>query len=187
MDHAPDETGGLRLNCPACGHGLTPVTSDAITVDACVGGCGGLWFDQFELKKVDEAHEATGEALLDIARDSGREVDREKRHACPKCPDVVMRRYFSSAKRQVAVDECPNCGGVWLDDGELAAIRAEFATQADRERSNEAHVDQLMKEVTFKASAERDAKIERSQRFARMFRFLYPSYYIPGKQDWGAF
>lgn len=173
--------------CPACGHGLTPVTSEGITLDACEGGCGGLWFDQFELKKVDEAHEAAGEAFLAISKQPGRVADREKRHSCPKCPDIVMRRYFSSAKRQVAVDECPNCGGVWLDDGELAAIREEFATQADRERTNAAYVDQQVKEAAFAASLERDAKLERSQRFARMFRFLYPSYYIPGKQDWGTF
>ena len=175
------------MNCPACGHGLSPVTSDGITVDACVGGCGGIWFDAFELKKVDEAHEAAGEALLTIARQPGRAVDREKRHACPKCPDVVMRRYFSSAKRQVAVDECPGCGGVWLDEGELAAIRTEFASQAEREQSHEAYVDRVMAEASFQASLERDAKAERTQRFARMFRFLYPSYYVPGKQDWGTF
>lgn len=175
------------MNCPACEHVLSPVVAGDITVDACVGGCGGLWFDAFELQKVDEAHEAAGEALLAIAHDPERPVDREKRHACPKCPDIVMRRYFSSVKREVAVDECASCGGVWLDEGELAAIRAEFATQADRERSNDAYLAQKLQEATIEASAERDAKLERTHRFARMFRFLYPSFYIPGKQDWGTF
>lgn len=175
------------MNCPACDHGLTPVTSDGITVDACVGGCGGLFFDAFELKKVDEAHEAAGEALLSISRQAGREVNREKRHACPKCPDIVMRRYYSSAKRQVSVDECPGCGGVWLDEGELSAIRGEFASQAERERSNDAYVDRMVLEATVKASTERDATLDRAQRFASMFRYLCPSYYVPGKQEWGAF
>jgi Zn-finger nucleic acid-binding protein len=177
----------LFVNCPACGHGLTPVTRDGITVDACAEGCGGLWFDQFELKKVDEAHEASGEALLDIARQPGKTVDREKRYGCPKCPDIVMRRYYSSAKRQVSVDECPNCAGVWLDEGELAAIRKEFASQVERERTNEVFVEDMMKEAMVKAATERNAQAERDQRFARMFRFLYPSYYMPGKQEWGTF
>lgn len=175
------------MNCPACGHALSPLTTETITVDACVGGCGGLWFDAFELKKVDEAHEAAGEALLQIPRRSDRVVDREKRYSCPKCPDIVMRRYYSSVKRQVAVDECPNCAGVWLDDGELAAIRAEFATQSEREASNAAYMEGVMAETTAQATKEREALKERTDRFSRMFRFLYPSYYLPGKQDWGTF
>ena len=30
-------------------------------------------------------------------------------------------------------------------------------------------------------------KLEKAQRIARVFRFICPSYYIPGKQSWGAF
>lgn len=175
------------MNCPACGHGLSPVTSDGITVDACEGGCGGLFFDAFELAKVDEAHEAAGEALLSIPRQADRILDREKRYSCPKCPDLVMRRYFSSAKREVSVDECPGCGGVWLDDGELAAIRTEFASQVDRERHHAAYMDRVVLEATLEASRDREAKSDRAQRFARVFRYLCPSFYLPGKQEWGAF
>ena len=65
-----------------------------------------------------------------------------------------------SAKRQVVVDECPNCGGHWLNPGELRTIRTEYASEEDRERA---------------------------QRVAHLFRFISPSYYIPGKQDWGSF
>jgi uncharacterized protein len=36
-----------------------------------------------------------------------------------------LHRHFFSAKRHVQVDQCPNCGGYWLDSGELADIRAE--------------------------------------------------------------
>ena len=31
-----------------------------------------------------------------------------------------------SAKRRVEVDECPGCGGCWLDAGELEKIREEL-------------------------------------------------------------
>ena len=41
-----------------------------ITVDACVGGCGGIWSDRYELMRVDESHdESAGEKLLHIERD----------------------------------------------------------------------------------------------------------------------
>jgi uncharacterized protein len=45
------------------------MTVGSVTVDACRGGCGGLWFDRYELMKVDEADESAGEELLDIERD----------------------------------------------------------------------------------------------------------------------
>jgi Zn-finger nucleic acid-binding protein len=41
-----------------------------------------------------------------------------------------LHRHFFSAKRRVEVDQCPNCGGYWLDAGELNQIRAEKAETA---------------------------------------------------------
>jgi Zn-finger nucleic acid-binding protein len=34
----------------------------------------------------------------------------------------MLRRRFSAAV-SVLIDECPHCGGVWLDSDELAQIR----------------------------------------------------------------
>jgi len=34
---------------------------------------------------------------------------------------------------------------------------------------------------------EREANAERAKRIANMFKYLCPSYYLPGKQKWGAF
>jgi hypothetical protein len=31
------------------------------------------------------------------------------------------------------------------------------------------------------------AKLDKARKIANMFRFVCPSYYIPDKQDWGAF
>ena len=38
-----------------------------------------------------------------------------------------------------------------------------------------------------KEAAASQAELAKAQRFAHAFRFICPSYYIPGKQDWGAF
>jgi Zn-finger nucleic acid-binding protein len=84
------------------------------------------------LKKVDEPTEIEGEALLDIRFNPDRPVDHQRRRNCPKCDGVVLLRHFFSQQRQVLIDTCPNCGGVWLDQGELAAIRREAATREDR-------------------------------------------------------
>ena len=75
------------MKCPACGNELKAVGVGDITVDVCENGCGGIWFDQFELQKVDEAHESAGEKLLHIKRDSGASVDPNARLNCPKCDE----------------------------------------------------------------------------------------------------
>ena len=98
----------------------------SVTVDVCDGGCGGLWFDQFELQKVDEPHETAGEILLHVHQSHGVAVDYTRRRHCPKCPALVMMRRYFSPQRLVEVDECPGCGGLWLDAQELGRIRREL-------------------------------------------------------------
>jgi Zn-finger nucleic acid-binding protein len=101
-----------------------------MVVDACQGGCGGIWFDAFELQRVDGQNDL-GEPLLEIRRDERVVVDASRKRECPRCPAIKLHRHFFSAKRRVQVDQCPNCGGYWLDAGELAQIRAE-TSQAER-------------------------------------------------------
>jgi Zn-finger nucleic acid-binding protein len=101
------------------------MVAGGVVLDVCSGGCGGIWFDAFELRKVEAAQEITGDIEIRIPRDSAVAVDFDKRRGCPKCPEVVLMRHYYSKKRGVVVDECPNCGGFWLDAGELEQVRAE--------------------------------------------------------------
>jgi len=114
------------MKCPACFNELTQLLVGSLTTDACQDGCGGIWFDAFELQKVDEQHEP-GDPLMHIRRDESIRVESTRKRECPRCAGVKLHRHFFSARRQVQVDECPNCGGYWLDAGELAQIRAERA------------------------------------------------------------
>jgi Zn-finger nucleic acid-binding protein len=175
------------VDCPVCANVLTTMTVGRITVDACEGGCGGIWFDRYELMRVDEGDESAGESLLEIERDPSLQVDLSKRLYCPKCPEVVMMRHFFSAKRQVVVDECPNCGGHWLDPGELRTIRTEYASDEERERAAAEYFSEVFGPELAVAHAKTEEDLARARRIAHTFRFICPSYYIPGKQDWGAF
>jgi Zn-finger nucleic acid-binding protein len=113
------------MKCPACFNELTQTQVGSLVVDVCQRGCGGIWFDVFELERVDEEGEVAGEPLLHINRDERIVVDPSRKRDCPRCAEVRLHRHFFSAKRRVEVDQCPNCGGYWLDAGELAEIRAE--------------------------------------------------------------
>ncbi len=125
------------MKCPACFNELTPFQVGDLTVDVCQGGCGGIWFDAFELQQVDEEQETAGEPLLNIQRDERLIVDKTRRRECPRCEGVKLHRHFYSAKRRVEVDECPGCGGYWLDAGELASIREEKAQAASADEARQ--------------------------------------------------
>ena len=118
------------MKCPACFNRLSQLQVGNVAVDACQNGCGGIWFDAFELQRVDEQSEAAGEHLLEIKRDPKVVVDTKRKRECPRCEGIKLQRHFFSAKRKIEVDQCPNCGGYWLDAGELASIRSEKADTA---------------------------------------------------------
>jgi uncharacterized protein len=120
------------MKCPACYNALTEMQVGSLVVDACQGGCGGIWFDGFELQRVDDHVEVAGETLLGIQRDEAVVVDTSRKRECPRCAGVKLHRHFFNARRRVEVDQCPNCNGYWLDAGELAAIREERARAQSR-------------------------------------------------------
>lgn len=175
------------MNCPACGRELVEMAAGDVTVDVCRGGCGGVWFDNFELQKVDNQSESAGEVLLDVERDENVAVDHSARKKCPKCDGQVMMRHFSGVKKEVEVDECPGCGGFWLDFGELAKIRSQFATDAEKDQATEVYFAEAFGEELDKMAAESQEMLNKATAFALMFRHICPSYHIPGDQKWGAF
>ncbi len=175
------------MNCPACQHKLDERTVDGVTVDVCDGGCGGIWFDNYEIKKFDEPHESGGQDLLEVEKDPSIHVDHTQRRQCPKCDDIVMMRHFSSVKHEVEVDECPGCGGVWLDHGELGHLRTQYDTEEERKAAAKTYFNDVFGSQLDAIQEESQAALARSQRIAKLFRFLCPSNYISGDQSWGAF
>jgi len=159
-----------------------------LTVDVCDGGCGGIWFDRFELKKVDEQAEAAGDELLDVRRDPGVLVDPAEGYRCPSCTDgVVLMRHFWSVRHAVTIDECPACAGFFLDAGELGSIRREFETESDRHAAADAYFKEVVDPLLDHERAESGAGLRHAQAFAHAFRFISPSWYIAGKQVGAAF
>jgi Zn-finger nucleic acid-binding protein len=174
------------MQCPACENPLTQMEAGGVTVDICKGGCGGIWFDNYEFKKFDEPHESEGEILLEIDHKPGI-YDTESRHNCPKCSDITLSRHFMSVKRKVEIDECPQCGGIWLDAGELGQIRNLFNTEEERIEAAENYFTDVFDSDLLKVRQESEEKAAQAKRIANMFKFITPSYYIPGKQPGGAF
>ena len=180
--------GGAMMKCPACETVLSQVTQSGVTVDVCDAGCGGTWFDQSELEKFDESHESAGEALLDLRpKKPVPAANRTAKRPCPKCSGIVMTRHYFTIREDIEIDECAACGGIWLDAGELAAIRNEFTTEAERKQAADQYFAKLFGQQLAEQAAKTQTEVARAQKFARVLRFICPSYWIPGKQTWGAF
>jgi Zn-finger nucleic acid-binding protein len=114
---------GQALNCPRTGTPLTRVRVGGVETDCCED-CGGLWLDRFELAKFEGAANPFGEALAaHLAQFPGALIDPTARLRCPRHRDVVLLRRMHSRAVPVEIDECPECGGVWLDAAELDQIR----------------------------------------------------------------
>ncbi len=160
------------MKCPACGNVLQGMTVEDVSVDVCRGGCGGIWFDNHELRKFDEPHETGGEALLDVERNENIRLDFHKRWLCPKCSKGVLTRRFFNDKRHVEIDECPNCAGVWLDYGELGKIRHLPGSPEEREKAAQEYFQEVLG-LGFAGPAGFGAPAA-TRRVARVFRFLSP-------------
>jgi uncharacterized protein len=114
------------MDCPACGRALQERAVGSVVVDACHGGCGGLWFDWRELGQVERPGSPGRDALLNVPIGTAAPQPAGRRH-CPRCRRVVLVRRFYSVRRQVQLDECPTCGGIFLDAGELLRIQDELS------------------------------------------------------------
>jgi Zn-finger nucleic acid-binding protein len=138
------------MDCPACDAQLSEISIDGTSFDVCTEGCGGIWFDWFELQKVDEAHEQTGAALLAIPVHRSRSIDPERLRSCPRCDNTRLHRHFHGVNRQTEVDECPGCGGFWLDGGELERIRNEYGSDAERRQAADRYFETVLRQAVLR-------------------------------------
>ncbi len=175
------------MQCPACGDQLVTTTIEGIELDICKNGCAGIWFDNYELEKMDEKHESVGEHLLQLKKAPNINIDYSQTRMCPKCENRKMLKHFVSSNMEIEVDECPECGGFWLDPGELGQIREQFETDADRNNATTEYFKEVFKDDLKQEQAETQETLKHIHKITNMFRFICPSYYIPGKQKWGAF
>ncbi len=106
--------------CPGCGGQLRQVAIGPATIDGC-DACGGCWFDGEELKQVAAL---PGEPLEAMEMEFGAGLSASSGGGsgkCPRCKEPLQVKRLKQA-RDVDLDVCPSCGGMWLDEGELDAL-----------------------------------------------------------------
>ena len=117
------------INCPACGKEMVKVfdKEKGINIDICLNGCGGIFFDNREFEKFDEAHETVDEILNAIKGKDFAKVDDTEVRVCPICHVPMVK--MGAGAGNVEIDVCNTCGAKFLDNGELEKVRE--GAQAD--------------------------------------------------------
>ena len=93
---------------------------DTFEVDVC-NGCGGIWLDAKELKRLDDNFFINVE---DIAFAETAPTAEDAQLACPRCEGgPALKKVHPADHPDVVLDTCPTCRGFWLDKGELEKLR----------------------------------------------------------------
>ncbi len=118
------------LPCPACGAAMAPEGFGSAFVEVCAG-CRGLWFDAGELGRLDSSKKGIGPRLEAALREPLEIPEHATSRSCPRCA-VELDPETYELQPEADVDVCPECGGVFLDPGELAQIRRRPLTAEER-------------------------------------------------------
>ena len=166
------------MNCPVCKKSMVERDFGGVKVDVCKNGCKGIWFDWFELSKLDERNKGLGQALQEALYYPRINDENRGTINCPKCNEPLHRHQYKSDK-EINVDECYDCGGFFLDSGELTHIRDHHMS----EKEEAAYLQKLLDNNPSYQQALKDQDQEklRADALAHYTRFLRLSYYVTGK------
>ncbi|MCK4994005.1 MAG: zf-TFIIB domain-containing protein [Candidatus Omnitrophica bacterium] len=165
------------MNCPVCQKEMVVEDFGGVNIDVCKDGCKGMWFDWMELAKLDEQNEGLGLALQE-ALSYDRANDNRGQVKCPKC-SLPMHIHMYEASKEVNIDECYQCGGFFLDSGELKVIKESFMSEEERA----VYMQKLLDASTDFKKAQDDLETEkaRTQAIRNFTKFMCVSYYMTGK------
>jgi Zn-finger nucleic acid-binding protein len=110
------------LNCKIEMFNYDVTTKKAqLSYDTCER-CGSLWLDAGELDKL--AFQVEGS--IEFCSEEEDKTQTPTRR-CPRCIEVDLTPVKFLGVSDINLDRCHNCGGFWLDGGELNLVNRELA------------------------------------------------------------
>ncbi|MFN8392082.1 MAG: zf-TFIIB domain-containing protein [Bdellovibrionota bacterium] len=170
------------MKCPACQNSLTQLQAGDVTVDVCKGGCGGVWFDDREIKNFDEEAEVLALPICNVERSPNPRLKLGAVRSCPRCGDdaVLCRRYFD-VHGQVEVDQCLTCSGIWLDAGELDTIRKQYKTEDERNAAAESYLYAQLRDTEEKLELTTELRLANESPPVKMLRRFFHNHFFTPK------
>jgi uncharacterized protein len=124
------------MRCPRDGTSLTTENYEGdVAVERCPA-CRGFWLDQGELEKVQETLEHDHSERLSNLDLVARAYELARQNArpgvsCPSCGTALEAEEYAYCS-QILVDRCPQCGGIWFDNGEVQALEQFFEQETGK-------------------------------------------------------
>ncbi len=107
--------------CPDDAAALERRKVHGLDLDACPV-CAGVYFDEGEIAAlVGDGPHALGEVERAVAPSDLAVVENPAPKRCPGCRSLMVA-YAYCYSSDARLDGCERCGGVWVQDGGLAAI-----------------------------------------------------------------
>ena len=106
--------------CPVCTVDLIEIDFHGQVVDRC-NSCQGIYFDHGELESI--IHLVELFCKIDLQEqeiDTIEENEKNKQLCCPADGQVMKKREVAGE----IIDICPQCQRIWLDNGELLALKS---------------------------------------------------------------
>ena len=168
------------MNCPACNNELQTVEITGVKVQACVGSCGGLWFEWSAIKKLKDRNPGTGAELLHVERAEGVHTFRNIQHPCPHCIRSLLYRHCFSRKFHYEIDQCAKCAGFWVDVGILARTHLESSTPAEQD-AVKTYFKNLFDETLTPENLPHPDTQDAAHTIIHIYRFLTPQRLFPAE------
>lgn len=114
---------------------MQTVTVSEVELEACLNGCGGIWFDAAEIFRFTTSGMAEhGDPYMQklLAFKPSAATENREKLVCIKC-GIKMRRHEYREGSGIFIDECYDCGSIWLDGGELSAVLDNPAVKASNQ------------------------------------------------------
>ena len=109
------------MKCLNCGTEMTTnqvvTKKDSISYDMC-DKCGSLWLDAGDLDRMAFNTPGSIEYCEEIETDE----PEKKPKKCPRCDDFNLSKVKFLESDDIHLHLCRNCGGFWLDGGELNPV-----------------------------------------------------------------
>jgi Zn-finger nucleic acid-binding protein len=152
------------MKCLNCGAEMTNnevvTKKNSLAYDVCEK-CGGLWLDAGELDKM--AFQVQGS--IEYCEQAKNKEPEKQIKKCPRCDDSALDKVRFLESDEIYLHYCRNCGGFWLDGGELDLIDKNLAKimpvrgKGFSDFVNNVHVPYWYKRIK-KKSAETDFRVD---------------------------
>ena len=111
------------MKCPKCPSEIKEMRLEGVDFDFC-SSCKGIWFDKDEMAFMAEL--PVDVPQLQEVRKGAKNTD----FSCPRCQTKLEEMKFVQNK-DLLIDRCPGCQGIWLDTGELKKVENIASTLSD--------------------------------------------------------